>query len=346
MFGLLLPRLYLVKFGSDVNGLDNTIKNIFAYLALLEAGVGLSAQYALYSPVAKGETDKINGILAATRSFYLKSGVIYTLISLVFAAIYPIVAKTTLDYFTVFSMFFANLQKIVTSFTDGLTFRLGQMYHTDKERFHKFFSGYESLCYMLLFTCYTVVTAFLMPIIRLYTSGIADAAIYDSQIVLFLFAAVTVLSGTEIPMQQALNIAGKFDETKHQAVLEMSINIAVSLIATWRLGMIGCLVGTVAALLYRNNALILYVSKKVLQRSSLQNYKRITVNLLTAAAVIFFLGTESCEAVSYIYVAARAFVNAIWIALLFAAVNFLTDWRAYISVLKELKNYKNKRGEK
>ena len=37
-FGLIIPRLYLVNFGSDVNGLTSTIKNIFAYLALLEAG--------------------------------------------------------------------------------------------------------------------------------------------------------------------------------------------------------------------------------------------------------------------------------------------------------------------
>ena len=44
VFGLVLPRLYLVNFGSEVNGLNSTIKNIFAYLSLLGAGVGLSAQ--------------------------------------------------------------------------------------------------------------------------------------------------------------------------------------------------------------------------------------------------------------------------------------------------------------
>ena len=30
VFGLVLPRLYLVNFGSEVNGLNSTIKNIFA----------------------------------------------------------------------------------------------------------------------------------------------------------------------------------------------------------------------------------------------------------------------------------------------------------------------------
>lgn len=476
LFGLLLPRLYLVKFGSDVNGLDNTIKNIFAYLALLEAGVGLSAQYALYKPVAEGKTEDINAILAASRRFYLRSGFFYTIITLVFALLYPLTVKTTLDYFTVFcvvilygipgivlfllrgkynaflevegkkyiittlaaltlifsnalrliffmftdnliliqatycipsiiqvffigiyvrkkykwinwkakpnyaalsqkksvlvhqisgcifantdtviisvmcgmnyasvyaifSLFFSNLQKIVTSFTDGLTFRLGQLYHTDKERFFKLFGGYESAYYMLLFACYTVVTAFLMPIIRLYTSGVSDAVIYDNDIVLFLFAAVTVFSGIEIPMQQILNIAGKFTETKHQAVLEMMINITVSIIATKFLGMIGCLIGTIAALLYRNNALILYVSKYVLNKSPKKNYIRIAVNVITSAFVIFFLGTESCKATSYCGVIMHAAANALWIVILFATVNFLSDRKSYIDSFNEAKNF-------
>ena len=101
VFGLIIPRLYLVSFGSDVNGLNSTIKNIFAYLALLEAGVGLSAQYALYGPVAEGKTDDINAILSATRRFYLKSSVIYTVLTVAFALIYPLIIKTSLSYFTV-----------------------------------------------------------------------------------------------------------------------------------------------------------------------------------------------------------------------------------------------------
>lgn len=477
IFGLLLPRLYLVKFGSDVNGLDNTIKNIFAYLALLEAGVGLSAQHALYGPVAKGRTDDINSVLCASRSFYLKSGIIYTAITFVFAAVYPLIIKTSLDYFTVFSvvilygipgiilfllrgkynaflevegkkyiittlaaitliisnilrlvffmftdnliliqatyclpsiiqvffisiyvkknykwinwkakpnfkalsqkksvlvhqisgcifsntdtiiisvmcgmnyasvyavfsLFFTNLQKIVTSFTDSLTFRLGQLYHTDKEKFHKFYDGYESLYYMMLFACYTVVTAFLMPIIRLYTSGISDSAIYDNHTILFLFAMVTVFTGTEIPLQQLLNIAGKFDETKHQAVLEMSINIVVSIVATIKLGVVGCLIGTIAALLYRNNALIIFVTKKVLKKGVMKNYKRIIVNTVTAVVIILFLGTESCEALGYFYVIMRAVLNAIWITLVFLFVNVLTDGKSFLSMFGELKNLK------
>lgn len=62
LFGLLLPRLYLTSFGSELNGLDSTIKQIFSCLTLLEAGVGLASQQAYYLPVAVGDRKAINGI--------------------------------------------------------------------------------------------------------------------------------------------------------------------------------------------------------------------------------------------------------------------------------------------
>ena len=43
----LLPRLYLENFGSEVNGVLSTIKQIFVYLLILEAGVGLATTQAL-----------------------------------------------------------------------------------------------------------------------------------------------------------------------------------------------------------------------------------------------------------------------------------------------------------
>lgn len=471
VFGFVLPRLYLVNFGSDVNGLDSTIKNIFAYLALLEAGVGLSAQYSLYHPVAIGDTDRINFILASARRFYLRSGMIYTVLTLLFAVGYPLVVRTSLDYFTVFSvillygipgiilflwrgkynaflevegkkyilttlqtvtliisnllrlvfllisdnliliqatycvpsiiqiffiiiyvrrhygwidwhakpdnsalsqkrsvlvhqisgcifsntdtviisimcgmnyasvyavfsLFFANFQKVVTSFTNGLTFKFGQMFHTDFERFKREFSLYETVYYTLLFAAYTILTAFLMPVIRLYTSGIADAAIYDNTVALLLFAAVTALTGTEAPMLQQLYVAGKFDDTRNQAIWEMAINITVSIIATWRFGLIGCLIGTVAALLYRNNALIIYTARRILDRSCLQLYKKIAVNLALGAGIIMLLGTDSCEATSYLRVILTVIPNALWIAAVFIAVNVLINLRECIAFVR------------
>ena len=53
VFGLVLPRLYLVNFGSEVNGLNSTIKNIFCIsVPSGRRGRTLGTVF-LYGPVAK-----------------------------------------------------------------------------------------------------------------------------------------------------------------------------------------------------------------------------------------------------------------------------------------------------
>ena len=109
----------------------------------------------------------------------------------------------------------------------------------------------------------------------------------------------------------------------------MMINIVLSLIITWKLGMSGCLIATIIALLYRINAMVIYTSKYILERSCLKSFKKILVNTAVAVGVLVLIGTESCEAVSYFYVMWRAIMNSFWIAGLFLVANLVTDFGEY-----------------
>ena len=64
-FGILLPRLVLVGYGSEVNGLLNSVNQIFAYFTLLEAGIGGVTLQSLYKTVGKQDPEETNGNLAA-----------------------------------------------------------------------------------------------------------------------------------------------------------------------------------------------------------------------------------------------------------------------------------------
>ena len=86
--GFLLPRLYIENFGSSVNGVLSTIKQIFTYLCLLEAGVGLATSQALLKPVATHDKNSINSILAATKNHYIKIGFVYSAAVAVIAVVY------------------------------------------------------------------------------------------------------------------------------------------------------------------------------------------------------------------------------------------------------------------
>lgn len=95
--GIIIPRLVLVNLGSEANGLMNTINQVLAYVALLEAGVGAATLQALYSPVSKDDRESINGVLAATNYFYKRTGTLYFFVILGITVIFPITLKSELS---------------------------------------------------------------------------------------------------------------------------------------------------------------------------------------------------------------------------------------------------------
>ena len=75
--GLILPRIIIPAYGSDVNGLVSSISQFLAYISLLEAGVGSIFRASLYKPLARGDMDSVSGIINEQKRFYRKIGTIF-----------------------------------------------------------------------------------------------------------------------------------------------------------------------------------------------------------------------------------------------------------------------------
>lgn len=118
--GFILPRLYIENFGSAVNGVLSTIKQIFTYLCLLEAGVGLATTQALLAPVAKGDKKSINSVLSATAQNYTRTGIIYSVAVAAIAIVYGFAVDTGLPPQTVIALVILNgLPSVFTFFVQG-----------------------------------------------------------------------------------------------------------------------------------------------------------------------------------------------------------------------------------
>ena len=70
--GLILPRLIIESFGSEINGLVNSISSFVAYITLLQSGVGGVIRAALYKPLAKKNHDQLCVIVRTTETFFKK----------------------------------------------------------------------------------------------------------------------------------------------------------------------------------------------------------------------------------------------------------------------------------
>ena len=112
--GLIVPRIMITNYGSDTNGLTNTLTQIFSYIALLEAGIGQSTRNALYKPITENDRDGVCKILSVSRKYYWKITKYYAAIVVAMALLLPFILKTNLSAKTVFAVvFFEGMSGVV-----------------------------------------------------------------------------------------------------------------------------------------------------------------------------------------------------------------------------------------
>lgn len=414
--GLILPRLWIVSYGSEVNGLLNSLNEFLVYLSLFEAGVGAATMQALYKPIAQDNWDDINGVLSATNVYYKKTGRWYFVGILLLAVFYPVVVDSTLSYGTIFgAVFFSGIGNVVSFYLQGkyvfllaadgktyissilgtvinilnsflkillislkvnivvilaasfllyfiqvavilwyvkknyprirldvqpnhealaqknfalihqisslvfnntdvliltvfcglrvvsvysmfkmittqletllniplnsINFAMGQTYNTDKKLYIQRIDLVESYYSALSYALFAVAYFLFLPFMRLYTAGVTDVNYIDPWLAL-LCVLCSLLDRSRRPTLAAINYAGHFKQTLHHSIIESVINLTVSLVGVYFLGIYGVLIGTVAALAYRTNDIIIYSNRKLLGRSAWKTYSIYIVNIL------------------------------------------------------------------
>ena len=90
--GFILPRLILDFYGSEVNGLVNSISQFLALISFLELGVGAVVQSALYKPLAEKDNDTISKIIVSANKFFRHIGEILLVYVAILIVIYPYIA--------------------------------------------------------------------------------------------------------------------------------------------------------------------------------------------------------------------------------------------------------------
>ena len=418
--GLVVPRLYITSFGSEINGLLNSASQYVVYLSLFEAGVGAVTLQALYKPVAEDNKDSINSILAATHYYYKKTSLYYFLGLVILSAIYPFIAKSEVNYWIVsgsvfltgignvivfalqgkykllleaegknyittnlttiitvltgiakivlimlgfnvlvvllasfiihclqtcyiliyirlkykwlnlkvepnikaieqknytllhqiaglifqntdvliltivcglkvvsvyamYKLIISHLESILNIISNSFNFILGQTFQTDKERFKERIDFFESMYSSISFALFATALFLFVPFMKLYTQGAEDINYADYKLAL-LFVAIALLTAARVPMLRTINYAGHFKLTTPQTIIETIINLIVSIIGVFIWGIYGVLLGTIIALLYRTNDVIIYSNVKLLNRSPLKTYLIYCVNIM-----VFFL---------------------------------------------------------
>lgn len=104
--GLILPGLMINEYGSELNGLVSTVRQLLTYFSVVSLGLGAASSVALYKPLAEGNMERISSILSATRIFFNRTGYVFIALVSATAFILPLFSQSS-------NMTFSTISSIV-----------------------------------------------------------------------------------------------------------------------------------------------------------------------------------------------------------------------------------------
>lgn len=98
LVNLLITPLIISTFGSNINGIIQTIRQVMVYVSFVGSGISESAIASLHKPLYNKDYDQVNSIINSCNSFFTKAGIWFCLISVVIAILYPFFIPSNLSF--------------------------------------------------------------------------------------------------------------------------------------------------------------------------------------------------------------------------------------------------------
>lgn len=96
--GLIVPRLILKVYGSNANGLIQSITQFLSVISFLELGVGAVIQSSLYKPLEEKKTTTVDLIVSSGEKFFKRIATILGVYVLCLMALYPFLVSDDFDW--------------------------------------------------------------------------------------------------------------------------------------------------------------------------------------------------------------------------------------------------------
>ncbi len=155
-----------------------------------------------------------------------------------------------------------------------------------KDETDYFFDKFELLICIITTFSYSCCIALLSSFVSVYTSNISDANYYQPIFAILISMAEGVYCLRD-PYVSVAYAAGHFKQTARYAYLEAIINICISLVLVYKLGLIGVAIGTLVAMVFRMVAHIIYMKKNIMMRPIKYSiYSILTFVLFCSSAII------------------------------------------------------------
>lgn len=209
---------------------------------------------------------------------------------------------STLENISIYSVYYLvahGIRQVILSLNTGIKAMLGNMYaKSETETLDKTFSTVEFAFHTLVTLLFGITGILIIPFIKVYTANFIDAD-YIQPIFSILMVLGQATYCLRIPYEMMVQAAGHYKQTQASSIIEAVINIVVAVGLVLVLGLEGVAISTVAAMGYRTVYLVIYMQKKILNRSAKFFVKHILVDIICIILMLCSTGWIDMQPVNY-----------------------------------------------
>lgn len=105
VLGFLAPRLIILVYGSEVNGLSTTITQIISVILLLQSGATTAAVFSLYQPIAENDNEQVSAKVSATSRYFMRLSFVFLGVMILVAFVMSETIQSSIDRKMIFIAF-------------------------------------------------------------------------------------------------------------------------------------------------------------------------------------------------------------------------------------------------
>lgn len=210
----------------------------------------------------------------------------------------------------VYNLIVIGLKQLVISLTAGVQSLLGNMYARKDILLNDFFNSFEVSLHIFITLIFGITLRLIIPFVNIYTKGIEDINyIIPSFAILITIAQATYCY--RLPYSLMILAAGHYKQTQSSAIIEVIINIILSIAFVKYYGLIGVTIGTIIAMLYRTCYFAVYLSKNIINRNLKYFIKNLMVDIFSILIMYISTSPFKIKASNFIEWIETAFIVSI-----------------------------------
>ena len=174
---------------------------------------------------------------------------------------------SNVSIYYVYHLIVFGIRQIITSLSSGIQALFGNMLAVDDtSKIYKTYNEIEVTFHYLITLLYSCVLVLACPFVSVYTKGVTDAN-YNVPVFAFFITLAFASYCYRLPYYSMIKAAGHFKQTQNGAIIEVLINLTISIATVIKFGLVGVAIGTLVANLYRTAYCVVYLKKNILHRS-------------------------------------------------------------------------------